>query len=377
MSIVLKGQQPEAFDAVMRWWKTPANRRPQVFRIYGGAGTGKTTVARKFAEIAKCHFMTLSGKAALVMRKKGCDGATTVHSAIYRLEDEDEGGQPYFVWNQDSEVIRNCDLIVLDELGMIGTDIGEDIIAFGKPVLALGDLNQLPPPSNQPSYFMGAPADFTFTEILRQAKDSPIITLAYEALETGKLKPGKYGDSTVFSSSVKDSTVQRIMLEADQVLCGRNATRTYNSQLMRKWQGLQGAEADFLPTVGERLVCVRNNHKKGILNGEQFRVEEILQRDLGKVFCFRGVSLDMESGLPIEFEVPWNWFQGTEANLPDWEKKNFDQVVHAGVMTVHKYQGSQADHIAILDESAAFKEHRRKHLYTAITRAAEKVDIFL
>lgn len=376
MSITLKGQQPQAFDAVMRWWKTPAHLRSQVFRIYGGAGTGKTTVAKKFAEMAKCHFMTLSGKAALVMRKKGCDGATTVHSAIYRLVDED-GDQPHFELNLDSELIRNCDLIVLDELGMIGTDIGEDIMAFGKPVLALGDLNQLPPPSGQESYFMGAKPDFLFTEILRQAADSPIIRLAYEALELGRLVPGKYGDSCVYSSSVKDSKVQEVMLAADQVLCGKNATRTYNSALMRKWRGLVGEQADYLPTVGERVVCVRNNHKKGILNGEQFIVDKILDRDLGKVFAFGAVSLDTGSDRVVELEVPWNWWAGTEGNLPMFERANFDQVVHAGCMTVHKYQGSQENHIAILDESAVFKEHRRKHLYTAITRAAEKVDIFL
>jgi exodeoxyribonuclease-5 len=376
MSMELKGQQAAAFDAAMRWFKTPARERKQCFVIYGGAGVGKTTLAKKFKEFARCHFMTLSGKAALVMRKKGCDGATTVHSAIYKLVDDD-GIQPHFELNLDSETLKGVELIILDELGMIDEEIGQDIMAFGIPVLAMGDLNQLPPPSDRRPYFDGTKPDYVITEILRQAKDSPIITLAYQALETGKLVPGSYGDSRVFSSSIKDSKVREIMLAADQVLCGKNATRVYNSQLMRRWKGLAGEPIKELPTVGERLVCLRNNHKKGILNGEQFKLTEILDQDLGKVVAFKAASLDSGNDREIELAVPWNWWQGTESNLPQWEKANYDQFFFADVMTVHKYQGSQADYIAILDESGAFRENKRKHLYTAITRAAVKVDVLL
>lgn len=373
--LTLKGDQPAALDHIMRWWETPANRRNQIFRLYGGAGVGKTHIAHVLENYAKVHYMTLSGKAALVMRSKGCAGATTCHSAMYRLED-DFGGEPTFVLNEDSELIRNADLLVVDELGMIGTELGEDMASFGKPILALGDLNQLPPPNNQPSYFLGRPADFTMREILRQAKDSPIIELAYQALETGRLKVGKYGTSQVFSDSVKASVMKEAMLAADQILCGRNQTRTRNNAVMRDWKGLVGDQATFLPTVGERLVCLRNNHKKGILNGEQFRVEEILLKDMGKVFCFTAVSLDSGSDRLIEFEVPWNYFAGTADQLPQWEKANYDNMDYADVMTTHKFQGSQANSVAILDESRAFREHYKQWLYTAITRAAQEVKVF-
>ena len=375
--IELKGQQAQAFDEAVRWFKTPAKKRKQVFKIYGSAGTGKTTLAKKFMEIANCHFMTFSGKAALVMRKKGCYGATTIHSAIYRLVEESEHGQPHFELNLDSEVLKNVGLIILDELGLVDYEVGADIMAFGIPVLALGDLNQLPPPSDRKPFFSGAQPDFVLTEVLRQAKDSPIITLAYQALETGRVQAGKYGDSTVYSSSVKDSIVKASMLAADQVLCGKNATRVYNAHALRKWKGLEGLQHPNLPVVGDRLVCLRNNHKKGILNGEQFTLEEFTNKDLGKVVTAKVRSIDVDNAKLIDVEVPWNWFFGTEGQLPQWEKANFDQFFYADVMTVHKYQGSQSDYVCILDESKVFKEYRKNHLYTAITRAAEKVDIFL
>ena len=40
-------QQDEALKAVARWLK---DGRPQIFRLFGYAGTGKTTLARYFAE---------------------------------------------------------------------------------------------------------------------------------------------------------------------------------------------------------------------------------------------------------------------------------------------------------------------------------------
>jgi len=40
---------------------------------------------------------------------------------------------------------------------------------------------------------------------------------------------------------------------------------------------------------------------------------------------------------------------------------------------VHKSQGSQWNSVVVLDESFVFKQDAARHLYTAITRAAERV----
>ena len=74
--MVLRGQQPQALEAIRRWYEKPT----PVFRLDGSAGVGKTTVAIKFSEFARCHYMTLLGMAAQVLQRKGCAGASTIHS---------------------------------------------------------------------------------------------------------------------------------------------------------------------------------------------------------------------------------------------------------------------------------------------------------
>src|SRR5262245_32722235 len=91
--------QDIALKAVADWLQAkPAERgTPQVFRLFGFAGTGKTTLARHIAEgvEGEVKYAAFTGKAALVMRNKGCDGASTIHSLIYRArETRDE--QPTF-----------------------------------------------------------------------------------------------------------------------------------------------------------------------------------------------------------------------------------------------------------------------------------------
>lgn len=373
MNFELKGDQPQALDAVAKWWNTPAKSRKQVFQLRGGAGVGKTTVGRKLDEFARIHWMTLSGKASMVLKKKGVESVSTFHSAIYHVT-EDEKGNLRSKLNPYSEIIRDCDIIGVDEGSMVYAKLGRDLESFGKPILVMGDPNQLQPPNGEDAYYTNQPADFTMREILRQAKDSPIIQLAYDALE-GNLKVGKYGESEVFGRKIRDDKVRSLMLGADQVLCGKNATRIANNVAMRNWKGLEGSHESYLPVVGDRLICLRNNYEKGIFNGELFELTEILDKDLGRVVSFKAVSLD-NPGLPMEFNVPWNYFNGTENNIPAYERANWDQFTYSYVLTTHKFQGSQADKVTVIDESSVFREQKRNHLYTSITRAAKSVQIF-
>src|SRR5580698_6201516 len=97
-------QQDKALKAVSAWFQSP--RSPQVFRLFGFAGTGKSTLARANADDIdgddgdggprKVLFAAFTGKAALVMRTKGCRGASTIHSLIYAVEDGPRG-EPRFI----------------------------------------------------------------------------------------------------------------------------------------------------------------------------------------------------------------------------------------------------------------------------------------
>ena len=135
-------QQEDALARVSAWLKSG---RPQVFRLFGYAGTGKTTLARHFAEGFKGEvaFGAFTGKAAHVLRQKGCEGATTLHALIYRPR-EVESEEPSFVLNRESAAAK-ADLIIIDECSMVDEELGRDLLSFGTPVLVLGDPAQLPP----------------------------------------------------------------------------------------------------------------------------------------------------------------------------------------------------------------------------------------
>ena len=133
--------QDEALKAVAGWMKSKPGERGanQVFRLFGYAGTGKTTLARHIAaEVdGEVKFAAFTGKAALVMRRKGCGGASTIHSLIYRARESGEETPTFDLWD-DSPAARAA-LIVIDECSMVDAELGRDLLSFGVPVLVLGD----------------------------------------------------------------------------------------------------------------------------------------------------------------------------------------------------------------------------------------------
>ena len=80
--IDLSPQQLAALDAVTNWARDPG--AAQCFRLFGYAGTGKTTIAKEFASTVggKVLYAAYTGKAALVLQEKGCP-ATTIHKLVY------------------------------------------------------------------------------------------------------------------------------------------------------------------------------------------------------------------------------------------------------------------------------------------------------
>src|SRR5438045_5931417 len=80
--------QDSALKAVAAWLKAEPGKHgtPPIFRLFGYVGTGKTTLARHIADAVEgeVKFAAFTGKAALVVRKKGCDNAYTIDSLHYR-----------------------------------------------------------------------------------------------------------------------------------------------------------------------------------------------------------------------------------------------------------------------------------------------------
>src|SRR4051812_25783556 len=140
-------EQDAALKAVAAWLKAKPGRgnTPPVFRLFGYAGSGKSTLAKHLAEgvEGKVLFAAFTGKAALVMRRKGCEGAATIHSLIYRPLGTSVEQPSFELW--DDAPASKAQLIVIDECSMVDADLGRDLLSFRIPLLVLGDPAQLPP----------------------------------------------------------------------------------------------------------------------------------------------------------------------------------------------------------------------------------------
>jgi exodeoxyribonuclease-5 len=208
------------------------------------------------------------------------------------------------------------------------------------------------------------------TEMHRQAADNPIIRMSMDVRQGGRLQAGTYGDSRVVRrAEIGRDELGAIVLQADQVLCGRNNTRQAFNMRIRALRGIASA----LPIKGDRLVCLKNNREKGLLNGG---IWEALEVDPMRGHCeMRVKSLDEPEMPPVDVRVFDEFWRGEEKNI-DWRRlRDFEQFTFGYALTVHKSQGSQWDDIAVFDESAAFREHAPNHLYTGITRAAERITV--
>lgn len=359
-------EQDKALKNVAAWLESTATN--QVFRLFGYAGTGKSTLARHLVNHVDENvvFAAYTGKAALVMRAKGCKDASTIHSLIYRATDTDTE-EPSFVLNNES-MVSSAKLIVIDECSMVDEELGRDLLSFGKKVLVLGDPAQLPPIRGG-GFFTDCEPDVMLTQVHRQAADDPIIRLSMMARSGEEIKPGDFGETRIVLRKNLDPTY---VTNSDQVLVGLNKTRrSYNTRL----RDLRGFKNDF-PVAGEKLVCLRNNRKKGLLNGALFTVKSAGALRKGKIRLL--ITPEEEpTGKFQRVAVLPEFFSQTEIEIPYALRKGTDEFEYGYALTVHKAQGSQWDSVTLFDESFAFREHRARWLYTGITRAAKSLTLVM
>lgn len=368
-------QQDEALKAVSRWLK---DGRTPIFRLFGYAGTGKTTLAKYFADNVDGDvlFAAFTGKAAQVLRARGAKNARTIHSLIYRPKGEEEVADvetgkttvsPLFSINRQSPLAQAA-LIIIDECSMVDEALGKDLMSFGTPILVLGDPGQLPPISGG-GYFTEHEPDILLTEIHRQARDNPIIDLAMQVREGREIMHGDYGAAQVIGKNEVD---RDMVLEADQVLVGTNRTRRRYNQRLRELKGFDQA----FPQAGDKLVCLRNDPAKALLNGSLWQVMTSSKETVkpGINLLVRPEDDDMDRG-SAKIKLLKSAFDDPDLEVPWQTKKRYDDFDYGYALTVHKAQGSQWNSVVLFDESYAFRESRERWLYTAITRAAERLVI--
>ncbi len=383
-------QQADALDQVAYWHKMCMSEiehgremRQPILRVFGYAGTGKTTLARHFAgQIdGDTVYAAFTGKAAMVMRKSGCKGAQTLHSLIYNINQDSNTGRVKFEWNADGEASKAA-IIVVDECSMVDHELGSDLLRYNRPILVLGDPAQLPPVKSRKDeangtgagFFTDQQPDVMLTEIHRQAAESPIIRLATQVREGGTLSYGEYGTSLICG---RGDISSEDVLAADQILVGKNDTRHLYNRRIRELKLRKG----YMPEPEDRIVCLKNNRNTGIFNGGLFRVIEVDERnsrmESENRMKMEIQSLDFSTNNTIEVECRMECWTGGLKDV-DWrDKKGSDEFDYGYAMTVHKSQGSQWDNVMLFDQSRVFRDEWRKHLYTALTRAADRITVVM
>lgn len=391
----LSGEQQKAKDMVLSWmdsW-TPGSQR-QIFRLFGYAGTGKTTTIRSIVEDIGgfVGFGAYTGKAALVMRKQELP-AQTLHSLIYRpvppdkkkceelykriqegethlKKDLADASKVQFELDVESE-LEKMDLLVLDECSMVNDAMLQDLLLFKTPILVLGDPGQLPPIEGTGALIRDTP-DIVLKEIHRQGADSPIIDFATRArngisLPLSDSGPAKHVKARDFGD------VYPYLKGAPQVITGKNNTRRYLNQRLRPGSSM-------FPEVGERLICLRNDSQLGLFNGLMVEVLEVGdQRDSSIELVIKSELEDSEpqnvlalSAYFQEYEIP----KSLEA-VKWWQRRDIQEFDFGYAITVHKAQGSQWPSILFVDDGFYVWDRKMRHrwLYTGITRAAEDLTI--
>jgi exodeoxyribonuclease-5 len=311
-----------------------------------------------------------------VLRTRGARGASTIHSLIYRprgeevRSNEETGSQsvsPTFTLNRQSAVAK-AKLIIIDECSMVDEELGRDLLSFGTPVLVLGDPGQLPPISGG-GFFTEHDPDVLLEEVHRQARDNPIIDLAQTVREGREVMYGDYG-STARVIGKSDVTAD-LVLGADQVLVGTNRTRRRYNNRLRELKGFEG----LLPASGDKLVCLRNDTAKGLLNGSLWQVTSAPRTVKSSMTLLIRSEDEGIERVSAKVKVLKQVFEEPDTEIPWQLKRRHDDFDFGYALTVHKAQGSQWNDIVLFDESFAFREHRQRWLYTAITRAAENLTI--
>lgn len=401
--------QAKALDTIAAWLADPNSK--QTFYLAGVAGSGKSTLVEHIVRdlTGKILYAAPTGKAALVMRRKGCPTAMTVHSAIYspagdpptkeqieklreeikRLYAANEAGAratadrlveqlkqaetqrqrkgPRFSLNINSE-LRFSKLGVIDEASMIDGRMGTDLESFGTKLLVIADPAQLPPVYGA-GYFTSREPDAFLDEIHRQALDSPILQLADLARKGQPLPRGKIGEG-VDVRRYGDPSLEERALTAEMILVGRNRTRHACNAKIRRLLGRSGEPA---PVPEDRVICLRNNHELGLLNGSTWTVERCAP-DLNKMTAAIEV-VSTEDRDRIECSTWLHPFMAREEELNDLPRRDHQEFAFSWAITTHKSQGSAWNDVLVFDESRQFGNDARRHLYTSITRAVRTLTV--
>jgi exodeoxyribonuclease-5 len=364
-SIELSEEQRVALNQIIDWLKNQSATKP-IFKLGGYAGTGKTTLIREVQRELSDDMVTIvvafTGKAVHVLQKKGLR-ATTIHSTIYNVDIKKDGTYEFYL---KSRLDGNPDLIIVDEASMISTELYQDLLSFGIPILFVGDPGQLEPVGDNPQLMVKP--DFVLNTIHRQAAQSPIITLANNIRMGGLFQVAPNQDKALIKQKAKFSV--EVMFPFSQVICAKNATRT---KLNAEYRRAKSFPAMSL-APDEKCIVLKNNRNFGVFNGMILYYVKTHQETYSTWVCdFVDELGNVYPKLPV-WKKP---FQG-ELKKGEYPTNREVWMDFAYAITCHKSQGSEWNSVLLYDEWMPPQVwDMRRWRYTGITRAADSIHIYV
>lgn len=365
--------------------------------ISGYAGTGKSTLVRFIIEALQIPnedvaYVAYTGKAANVLKQKGCPNATTAHKLLYFAKPMPNGN---YIFTPKPKRMIHYKIIVVDEISMLPIKMWTLLLSYGIYILATGDPGQLPPINpedtnnvlNRPHVFLN--------EIMRQAKESEIIRLSMHIRKGEPLSAFKDQGEQVQIISPQQ-VVTGMWDWADQILCATNAQRNNLNRMVREYRGFSEA-----PCAQDKIISLRNHwdymsdNCNPLTNGSIGNIECYSKQTLYIPKYITGLTSydilistittedgDTFSGVPIDYKAlttgektftsqqEYKMLKNRNCPEPPYE------FAYGYAITVHKAQGSEWNKVLVYEDRFPFghEEHKR-WLYTACTRASEKLVI--
>ena len=372
-----KGQQ-DGLEIACRRYKENA----QYTVIAGYAGTGKTTLVHFIIQELGLNenqvvFVAYTGKAALVLKQKGNKNAMTAHKLLYHSEELPDGTYRH---TPREKLEKKYSLIVVDEASMLPQEMINLLLSHHVHTIFLGDPAQLPPIDGEQT-ILDTPHVF-LDEIVRQALDNPIIKLSMKIRNGDRLRYSLEDKRCRIMS--RDKVSDKLLLGADQILCGKNKTRHELNNYMRRL--ILGDSYSDEPVNSDKVICLKNywNTVNSVGNelvngtiGELHNISITEVPPYGKIICADFISDD--GGIYRNLIIDYNLIVNGKPtiNSENWQKfvgypKPFE-FAFGYVCTVHKFQGSEAERVVVFEEWLGDYESHKRWLYTAATRASEQL----
>ena len=362
--------------------------------ISGYAGSGKSTLVRFIIEAMdieedRVAYATFTGKAAEVLRKKGNPNAMTLHRLLYESIPRKDGG--FF---RKPKMRLDYDVVVVDECSMVPKSMIDMLMSHRIFIIFLGDPGQLPMIDKNESHDLLDHPHIFLDQIMRQAAESEIIQLTMK-IRNGEEISNMHGKEVIIIPHAE--LVTGHLTWADVILTATNATRHNINNQVRQLKGFSGKLQD-----GEKIIFKRNywddwnedgdalvNGTIGIVKNpfESFvRIPYYIKNDrhdLPNMICdfvpecgspFNSVSIDQDFLLKETPCVDWK----VAYQLGKLKQRIGDilpkQATYGYSITCHAAQGSEWDKVLVIEEQFPFsKDEHKRWLYTAATRASEKL----